>query len=432
LRCNDGFLWHRRAARVDADFEDANFAGGFTCKIRGSSRRRLLPVKNFILALSLPVVAVAAYAASYYFHAAGGTSPAVAADVGEADPPPEPSPGSVTALGRLEPAAGVLTVAGPMGDRLEKLSVKANQDVTEGQELGLLASYDLRKQKVAIAESQKLEAMDLRQTNIDQAKLKQEAAEIAAKQVDRFDLQIQVQQEKIKLLEEALKFEEGKQQSLSKLSPRLVSQQEITGQKLLVNKAKGEVLAAQKQLEGLEQEKLFARQTATQQLAAANKAVALANKPLPASLDAAIELTKKELALSVLKAPVAGRVLHLYTREGEPTGAKPILQMASVEQMICKAEVHQDDVKWLKPGQSVTLKSRALPAGVKALTGKVLSVGEYISPPDFENIDPRFRRPGEVVVVKIALDGEGADSSNAVARGLVNLELEVAIDVAGP
>ncbi len=388
-------------------------------------------MKNFIIALSFPIVAVAAYAASYYIHSGSDTT-AVATDVIEGDPPPEPSPGAVTALGRLEPAAGVLTVAGPMGDRVEKLEVKSNQDVTQGQVLAYMASYDLRKQKVAIAESQKKEATDLRDTNIEQAKLKQLAATIAKEQLSRFDLQIQVQQEKVDLLKQALTFEEEKQEKIADLPERLVTKQEVAGQALIVNKARGELVAARKQLEGIQQEQKFAKQTAQQQLDAANKALAIAQKPLPESLNAAVELAKKELQLSILKAPVAGRILHIHTREGEPTGAKPVLQMANVEKMVCKAEIHQDDLKWLKAGQSAKLRSRALPASVKELKGEVVTVGEYVSPPDFENIDPRFRRPGEVVVVKIALEDGGEGSSNAIARSLVNLELEVAIDVSEP
>jgi len=413
--------------------DDANLAGGTTSGECGTYTRRLLPVKNFLIALTLPIVAIAAYAVGWYFPPPTGGGGGAGVDV-STGPATEPKQ-VVTALGRIEPSGGVVVVAGPPGDVLETLKVSVNDTVEEDAPLAILRSHEARLENLTIVKSRKEEAVAMQKNKLAEANARKNAAILAGTQTQQYDSQINLQKMQIELLKQAHQLQLSKQQSLQQLSPRLVTQQELTAQNLLVEKAAGELAAANKQLELLDEQKTFAEKKSAQELAAAHIAIEAASRKLPASLDAAIRLAEQQLEASILKAPVAGRILHIHTVEGEPLAAKPVLQMANLDDMIVRVEVHQDDVKKVRPGQRATMTSEALPAEAGGdepqLTGNVVSVEKYIAPPGFHHIDARFQRPGEIVVVKIALSKEGLVSSNALAQRLVNLELQVTIDVSG-
>src|SRR4029078_783672 len=92
--------------------------------------------------------------------------------------------------------------------------------------------------------------------------------------------------------------------------------------------------------------------------------------------------TKENLALArqvaeqtILKAPIAGTVLKVTGREGQPTGIDPILQMADLSAMRAIAEVYERDIgrlsKWGQAGPvKAEIKNPALP---RPLSGVVRS-----------------------------------------------------------
>src|SRR5207244_4050825 len=101
---------------------------------------------------------------------------------------------------------------------------------------------------------------------------------------------------------------------------------------------------------------------------------ALAKVPVKSS-EEKLALARQTADLTILKAPVAGTVLKLTGREGQPTGMDPVLQMADLSVMTAVAEVYESDVErlagWVRAGPvRAEVKNPALP---RPLTGVVKS-----------------------------------------------------------
>src|SRR5262245_5345614 len=67
---------------------------------------------------------------------------------------PRPAPRGVVALGRLDPAGGVLNVGAEVGDRVEKLDDDYERVYSPGEPLGRMASWADRNVEVALAQTQ--------------------------------------------------------------------------------------------------------------------------------------------------------------------------------------------------------------------------------------------------------------------------------------
>ena len=127
------------------------------------------------------------------------------------------------------------------------------------------------------------------------------------------------------------------------------------------------------------------------------------------------------LALDVVRAPAAGRIVKIYARRGERVGPAGFAEIAQTDQMFVVAEVYETDVGRVAVGQSATARSAAI-AG--ELTGTVDRIGTKVGKQDVLATDPVARTDARVVEVRVKL----ADSPKAAA--LSNLQVEVAIQTA--
>jgi len=127
------------------------------------------------------------------------------------------------------------------------------------------------------------------------------------------------------------------------------------------------------------------------------------------------------LALDVVRAPVAGRIVKIYTRRGERVGPAGFAEIAQTDQMFVVAEVYETDVGRVAVGQSATARS---PAIAGELAGTVDRIGTKIGKQDVLATDPVARTDARVVEVRVKL----ADSPKAAS--LSNLQVEVAIKTA--
>jgi HlyD family secretion protein len=125
------------------------------------------------------------------------------------------------------------------------------------------------------------------------------------------------------------------------------------------------------------------------------------------------------LDADVVRAPVAGQVVHVFTRQGERVGASGFLEIAQNAQMYAVAEVYETDVGRVKTGQRATIASPALEG---TLAGTVDRIGMEIGKQDVLATDPVARTDARVVLVRVKLD----DSVRAAA--LSHLQVEVAIE----
>ena len=335
-----------------------------------------------------------------------------------------PAQRSVVALGRLEPAAGVLTVSGQVGDRVEELFVKEGDVVERGAVLARLEGFRLRSLEVELAQSQLEEAIARREAEDALAQAKVAAARLAREQADRPSYEVIAQREQVEMLKIGLEQARSDLQRLERLSEDVISPQELEHQRLLVRKQEAEGEAAQAKLEALEQAAAFRAQQAEADLKAAEASQRQILQAIPVeSLEKQVALAKLQRDQSQVTAPIAGTVLKIFTQPGEFLAPKPLLQLANLKQMVCMAEVYETDVRHLHIGQPARIESRALDVGESSapLYGEVATIGRMIITPELRSLDPFAPVDRHVIEVRVDLDEE----STARAAQWVNLQVEV-------
>jgi HlyD family secretion protein len=133
---------------------------------------------------------------------------------------------------------------------------------------------------------------------------------------------------------------------------------------------------------------------------------------------ASLREAEAELDLDLVRSPIDGQVLEVFTRAGERVGNDGILEVGRTHEMFAVAEVYETDVQRVRLGQRATVRSPALGS---ELAGTVAKIHPKIGKQDVLATDPAARTDSRVVEVEIRLD----DSAQAAA--LTNLEVDVEI-----
>jgi len=278
----------------------------------------------------------------------------------------------VSALGRLEPAGGIIRIAAPSTPQSVSGSVVAQLHVSEGDDVEageLLAVTDIKPlYEAALAKAQ------------TELELARQAAEAADSRAD----------EACVLADVAAREAERR----TSLLERELSSQEETEQ------AQGDATARR----------------ASCTAARANARVA---KSAIAVAQADVALHEAELRRAFIHAPFAGRILEIITHEGEFVGLEGLLEMGRVDRMYAIAEVYETDIRRVRIGQQATVTSDALDA---ALTGRVEFIHNKVAKQDEMGTDPAARKDARIIEVKVLLD----DPETAAA--LTNLQVEVVIE----
>jgi HlyD family secretion protein len=389
----------------------------------GTSRRR--PGRALAM-LIVALVAVAAGGAAGYFLANRLPKPNA-----NTDPGPAP-PDKITALGRLQPEGGVVPVYGPPGDRIAKLyplapgaSLQVDDPIAE------LASYKDRLLEVQVAETQLTEAKSARdaaeragnqkiraaQAELNQAKANKvsDLAAIDAK-LDYLAIQAKSAAKQVARLKD-LKDKGG-----------TVADEDFEKVELLQAQADAELAATRAMRKKTETTYDETQKAAEAKIDAAKAELeeALARAPIKSS-EEKLALAKQVRELTIIRAPVAGTVLKVIGREGQPTGLEPILQMAALGKMTVVAEVYESDVErlagWVRSKPvPVEVTNPALP---KALAGTVRTesdITRMIARNQVFAVGPREDADRRVVEVVVHLD----DASAAAAGRFVGLQVTVA------
>jgi ABC exporter DevB family membrane fusion protein len=133
---------------------------------------------------------------------------------------------------------------------------------------------------------------------------------------------------------------------------------------------------------------------------------------------------KAELDKSLVRAPVNSQVLKIYTRPGEKIDDEDgIADLGITSQMTVIAEVYENDIGRVKPGQTAWITSENNSFSGE-LEGRVSSVGFKIGKNDVLDTDPAADIDARVVEVKILLSPQ---ASKEVAR-LSNANVLVKIE----
>jgi HlyD family secretion protein len=293
----------------------------------------------------------------------------------------------VTALGRVTPGRAVMAISAQPGTRLRSLEVREGQHVSKGDPLAYLDAYPLRLAQRDAAAAALDEAREKLATSVQlgEATIEQNRRSVALAEVARAHGQSEV----------------------ARISP-LVARQVVPRQRLIDQ---------QYDLDSRTVELARARAELNVSRAALAQTRSAAGIR---SAEAAVRTAEAELELTIIRAPIDGEILKIFTYAGERIGDSPILNMGDGGDMHVVAAVYETDIGRVRVGQSATVSSPALPAPV---IGRVEEVGQLIYKNDVLALDPRAPRDTRVVEVRIRLA-----PSPALAR-LSNLEVTTRINV---
>jgi HlyD family secretion protein len=295
---------------------------------------------------------------------------------------------AVTALGRVTPGRAAISIAAQTGSRILKLEVSDGRKVHAGDVLAYLETYPLR-----------LAERDGAQIALDEARERLETETQYGTAV------VEQSEQAIRLLEISLE-RERKEMIRVKSMKAAIEEKKVDDQKFAVDSREGELAKAKAEL-----------RAAQASLARTRSMVAVQ------SAEAKVKAAEAQLELTVIRAPIDGEILKVFTYPGERIGNDPILKMGDTNDMHVIAEVHETDVGAVRVGQRATVTSDALPEPVG---GTVEEIGALIYKNDVLDVDPRADKDKRIVEVRIKLD-----KSEPTSR-FTHLEVSTRIDLNTP
>ncbi|MEN9227953.1 MAG: HlyD family efflux transporter periplasmic adaptor subunit [Gloeomargarita sp. HHBFW_bins_205] len=322
----------------------------------------------------------------------GRLRPERAQQVAVVTPTPRPM---VAALGRIQPEGEVITLSAPSsieGARLAELRVREGDRVQAGQVLATLDTTRKRQVEVQLAQAQ----VAIAQARLQQVLAGAKAGDIQAQraEIGRLEAEWQLAQKDFQRSQQL--FQEG-----------AIAAADLDRFRLRVETLQKQLQQARGVLASLQEVRPVDVQLARVQLAEAQQRLALA---------------QVELDLSLIRAPVAGRVLKIHARVGETIGSAGILDLGRTDRMMVVAEVYETDLPLVRVGQRAVITAAALPQPVQ---GTVTSVGWKVAKKDVLNTDPVADVDARVVEVKIALDPAATPLVQRLTNMVVNVRIEL-------
>ncbi|AMV36738.1 HlyD family efflux transporter periplasmic adaptor subunit [Planctomyces sp. SH-PL62] len=312
----------------------------------------------------------------------------------------------IHALGRIEPATGLITIGSRPGQRIEEIKVAVGDDVAAGQVLAILEGRTEAEAQLAMAELNKRKADFQRAAAKD--KLNLERAQFDKTHPPRLQAATKVAEQLRKLLDKATPL-----YNLGSLAPGVVDRAKLEEEGRFV-----ELVAKTTQAE-LDKSLLEIEAELTAQKRKLEDAQVADDNPEFQLADAQIALAKAALEQTQVVAPRAGKVLDVIGRAGE-VGSGQLLVMGDVSAIVAVAEVFQTDAPRVKEGDAATVSILG-----REIPGKVTHVGSLVGRNQAASLDPRALKDVRVVKVRVALDEPGP------ASRLINMEAEVAITPGG-
>lgn len=322
---------------------------------------------------------------------------------------------AIGALGRVQPAGGVIGIYGPPGDRLVELTVAVGQQVKSGQELGTLSGDAERRSAVDALAGQVTEANAMRNAleATRAARLEDADYEFAAA-----DAKLEAEQAGLDARAAVLAVQERRaateQNRLrrAKADGLPVSEQELLTVDTTVAQAAEErkAVVAQRDLLRNQRTKAEASLKAKKKLIQAEVDRALAQVPTN-SLLASKQAAEKKLDEARLLARRPGRVVKVLARPGDTLAQLPVVQIADTTALVVLAEVYESDVPrlrgWLAGTKSVAAEIDGRVLGdTLPLKGTVAATG--VAPMIAKNqvfaLGPREDADRRVVEVEVRLD----------------------------
>jgi HlyD family secretion protein len=343
------------------------------------------------------------------------------ADVGRKD-----APERISALGRVEPRGGLISIAGLPGARIGRMSVREGDCVSANAELFVLDNYEELDANCKMIAAQRDEAktllnLETKSEALLRAELDVEEAQL--QQLDPYDRRAHTRKvDALKDAGENARIDYDRLIRLKEASSSLVSQQQIDAQKLKVSSVQAELDAAEALLQKYDQSQKIARRKLEIQR---QKAAIAAEKGKLAARITSLEASYKAAVIqrdrAVVRAAAAGQILRILCRAGETIGTQPVLQMGDTREMDVVAEVsdlQERDLDRADGPVRITAPDMTL-EGTIDREKRGLMVGRNT----LYSLDPTVDADRRVILVRIHLDHP---SSRMVDR-LTNLQVDVEI-----
>jgi ABC exporter DevB family membrane fusion protein len=296
------------------------------------------------------------------------------------------------------------------------------------------------KAEFELANSRLSEAKERQQTEIELARQRVAAAELAVQQAtEGRELELAAQRSRVSVMAARQKQAErdlARYEELQQLPEPLASAQQVEQQRLLLEASIAEQAAAESTLKRLEQTLTFQQQTADAELRAAKQSQALAEKGTGLeALSRQVELAELKLKQTNITAPSSGVILTVLAHPGEVVPQQPLLQLANLDELVCIAEVEADDVPYFEPNQRATIRCRAFHGS--ELEGIVDRVGSQVGQAGLRPLDPRQPVDRDITKVVIQIDSMKAArlirlQSTDRRSALVGLQVEVTFPLRKP
>lgn len=338
---------------------------------------------------------------------------------------PLPVQEKVAALGRVEPAGGVVEVSSPEQGIISQMLVETGAQVTQGQTLAYLNRYDVRLAERNYAESQLIEAREKldAQQQLGEAQIAE--ADTRVNQADLPQVQaLQAQQAQILDLEAQLNLAVIDLNRFETLAARgAITQQQLDSQRAQVIQLNQKIAAAEATLSQIAATRRTNVNNAAAQVNAAEANLLLSQASAGVrSAEQNLALAEARLAQTIIRAPISGQVIEVFVEPGESVENRSVLSIGNTEKMQVVAEVFETDVGLVEVGQSATIRSRN-GAFDEVLTGTVEEVALQIFKNDVLDDDPAANADARVVEVDVTVDQPD------IIDSLTNLQVDVVIDI---
>ncbi len=307
------------------------------------------------------------------------------------------APTAIGCLGRIEPGDGVIRLAARslsgQPSIVGKLLVAERDQVQAGQTLAELDSGDQLLATARLAEAR----VELARKRLAQVQAGAKPSDIAAQraEIERLDVELENAEKEL-----------GRYQGLRQRNS--VSESALDDARLRRDTLTRVRRQANERLTALTEVRPVDVDVAQAEVEAAVREVARA---------------RAEYAASLIRAPMAGRVVKIHARGGEEVGPNGVLELATTDQMYVLAEIAEGDISRVRPGQRATISGQGLPA---PMTGTVETVGLQVTQNSVMKLDPAEFSDARVVETKIRLD-----DGERVAQ-LIHLRVNVVIEVSTP
>jgi HlyD family secretion protein len=403
-------------------------------------------VKLVLLGSGL-ALALLGYGSYTYFAQGSKPSAEAIAEQKKAEDKAKEENAGIGALGRLEPEGEVFKIAPPavgLSSRVAKVLVKEGDAVKSGQPVAVMDTFETLRASGLQAEAQvrqaeaKLEQVKsgakVGDVNAQKAKLLQAESDLGRLQSELDSAKLEGQRSETARIEAEARLAKA-QWDVTKYKELFdggaISESEYKNRQVTYIVSKQQLETAQKAVSQIVE--LVAQRTASLQraqfvIAEENQRLGSVSEVRPTDVTQAeeevkvalanLEKAKADFGNAVVKSPIDGQIIKVHTKDNESVGNNGIMELGRTSQMYAIAEVDENLVGRVKPGQKAIVKSDAF---VGEITGEVVKIGNKVGKNSITSTDPADKQDSRVVEVKVRLD------SSELVRGLTNLQVKVAI-----